>query len=223
MSKASDQTGFSIGPASYVVKERSLGATGRAGMNERDLISRSQSGDLQAFNDLVEIYQRSVYNLALRMLGSAETAEDATQDTFIAAYRGMARFRGGSFKAWVFKIAANSCRDKMRSSRRASVTSLDNLIEEAGDFIADDEAESPEDFAERRELGRLLSGSLSCLPEDQRLVVVLSDVQGLSYEEIAQVTGVSLGTVKSRLNRARSRLRDLLRQRRELLPPEFRQ
>jgi RNA polymerase sigma-70 factor (ECF subfamily) len=192
-------------------------------MNEQDLISRSQAGDLQAFNDLVELYQRSVFNLALRMLGSAETAEDATQDTFVSAYRAIARFRGGSFKAWVFKIAANSCRDKMRSARRASVTSLDNLIAEAGDFIADDDTESPEDYAERRELGRLLADSLARLPEDQRLVVMLSDVQGLSYEEIAQVTGASLGTVKSRLNRARSRLRDLLLQRGELLPFEFRQ
>jgi RNA polymerase sigma factor (sigma-70 family) len=192
-------------------------------MNEQDLISRSQAGDLQAFNDLVELYQRWVFNLALRMLGSAETAEDATQDTFVSAYRAIARFRGGSFKAWVFKIAANSCRDKMRSARRASVTSLDNLIAEAGDFIADDDTESPEDYAERRELGRLLADSLARLPEDQRLVVMLSDVQGLSYEEIAQVTGASLGTVKSRLNRARSRLRDLLRQRGELLPFEFRQ
>ncbi len=192
-------------------------------MDEQELISRSQAGDIQAFNDLVALYQRLVYNLALRMLGSAETAEDATQDTFISAYRAIARFRGGSFKAWVLRIAANSCRDKMRAARRASVTSLDSLIAEVGDFIADNETESPEDYAQRQELGRLLADSLARLSEDQRLVVVLSDVQELSYEEIAQVTGTSLGTVKSRLNRARSRLRDLLRQRGELLPSEFRQ
>jgi RNA polymerase sigma-70 factor (ECF subfamily) len=192
-------------------------------MDEQELISRSQSGDIQAFNDLVELYQRQVYNVALRMLGSAETAEDATQDTFVSAYRAIARFRGGSFKAWILRIAANSCRDKMRVSRRASIVSLDSLMEEVGDFIADDRAESPEDYAERRELGRLLDGSLAHLPEDQRLVVVLSDIQGLTYEEIAQVIGISLGTVKSRLSRARLRLRELLLQRRELLPDEFRQ
>ncbi len=191
-------------------------------MDEKDLIARSQAGDIQAFNDLVELYQRQVYNLALRMLGNAETAEDAAQDTFISAYGAIARFRGGSFKAWILRIAANSCRDKMRVARRASVTSLDNLIAEAGDFIADEAEESPEDYAQRRELGRHLAESLVRLPEDQRLVVVLSDVQELTYEEIAQVTGASLGTVKSRLNRARSRLRDMLRQRAELLPPEFR-
>lgn len=192
-------------------------------MDEQELISRSQSGDIQAFNDLVELYQRQVYNLALRMLGSAETAEDATQDTFVSAYRAIAGFRGGSFKAWILRIAANSCRDKMRVSRRASIVSLDNLMEEVGDFIADDKTESPEDYAQRRELGRLLDGSLARLPEDQRLVVVLSDIQGLTYEEIAQVIGISLGTVKSRLSRARLRLRELLLQRRELLPDEFRQ
>jgi len=192
-------------------------------MDEQELISRSRSGDIQAFNDLVELYQRQVYNLALRMLGSAETAEDATQDTFVSAYRAIAGFRGGSFKAWILRIAANSCRDKMRVSRRASIVSLDNLMEEVGDFIADNETESPEDYAQRRELGRLLDGSLARLPEDQRLVVVLSDIQGLTYEEIAQVIGISLGTVKSRLSRARLRLRELLLQRRELLPDEFRQ
>lgn len=192
-------------------------------MDEQELISRSQSGDIQAFNDLVELYQRQVYNLALRMLGSAETAEDATQDTFVSAYRAIAGFRGGSFKAWILRIAANSCRDKLRVSRRASIVSLDNLMEEVGDFIADDKTESPEDYAQRRELGRLLDGSLARLPEDQRLVVVLSDIQGLTYEEIAQVIGISLGTVKSRLSRARLRLRELLLQRRELLPDEFRQ
>ncbi len=192
-------------------------------MDEQELISRSQSGDIQAFNDLVELYQRQVYNVALRMLGSAETAEDATQDTFVSAYKAIAKFRGGSFKAWILRITANSCRDKLRVSRRASIVSLDNLMEEVGDFIADDKAESPEDYAERRELGRLLAGSLASLPEDQRIVVVLSDVQGLTYEEIAQVIGISLGTVKSRLSRARLRLRELLLQHRELLPDEFRQ
>ncbi len=192
-------------------------------MEEQEFISRSQAGDVDAFNQLVERYQRLVYNLALRMLGNAETAEDATQDTFVSAYRAIGRFRGGSFKAWILRIAANSCRDKMRIARRALVTSLDDLMEEAGDFITDDKTESPEDYAQRRELGRFLNEGLAHLPEDQRLVVILSDIQGLSYEEISQATSSSLGTVKSRLNRGRSRLRDFLLQRRELLPAEFRQ
>jgi len=191
-------------------------------MDEHDLISRSKSGDVEAFNLLVEQYQRLVYNLALRMLGSAEAAEDASQDTFLSVYRAIGGFRGGSFKSWVLRIAANSCHDKLRVARRYRVVSLDTLMLDPDDLPESNNNESPEDYALRRELGRFLSEGLKHLPEDQRLVVVLSDVQGLSYEEVAQVAGCSLGTVKSRLNRGRTRLRDFLLQREELLPPKFR-
>jgi len=191
-------------------------------MDEQDLISRSKSGDVEAFNLLVEQYQRLVYNLALRMLGNAEAAEDASQDTFLSAYKAIGGFRGGSFKSWVLRIAANSCHDKMRVARRYRVVSLDTLMLELDDLPQSNNNESPEDYALRRELGRFLNDGLTHLPEDQRLVVVLSDVQGLSYEEVAQVAGCSLGTVKSRLNRGRTRLRDFLLQREELLPPKFR-
>ncbi len=192
-------------------------------MEEQELISRSQGGDIEAFNQLVERYQRLVYNLALRMLGNAGTAEDAAQDTFLSAYKAIGKFRGGSFKAWILRIAANACHDEMRAARRARVASLDDLMEGLGDFIADNDAESPEDYTLRRELGRFINEGLTRLPEDQRLVVILCDIQGLSYEEISEATNSSLGTVKSRLNRGRARLRDFLLQRRELLPAEFRQ
>jgi RNA polymerase sigma-70 factor (ECF subfamily) len=192
-------------------------------MEEQELISRSHDGDIEAFNQLVERYQRLVYNLALRMLGNAETAEDAAQDTFLSAYKAIGKFRGGSFKAWILRIAANACHDKMRAARRARVVSLDDLMEELGDFIADNDAESPEDYTLRRELGRFINEGLTHLPEDQRLVVILCDIQGLSYEEISEATKSSLGTVKSRLNRGRARLRDFFLQRRELLPAEYRQ
>lgn len=192
-------------------------------MDEQELISRSQAGDVDAFNLLVEQYQRLAYNLALRMLGNRDMAEDATQDAFVSAYRAISKFRGGSFKSWILRITANSCHDKLRSSKRAQLVSLDDMLAEVGDIpqIADN-AESPEDHALRRELGRLLNEGIAHLPEDQRLVVILSDVQDLSYEEITQVTGSSLGTVKSRLNRGRARLRDYLMRHRELLPAEFR-
>jgi len=192
-------------------------------MEEQELISSSRAGDIEAFNLLVEQYQRLVYNLALRMLGNSETAEDATQDAFLSAYRAIGKFRGGSFKSWILRIAANSCHDKMRVARRARVTSLDTLLEKSGDLLLDNNAESPEDYVLRRELGQFLNEGLTHLPEDQRLAVVLCDLQGLSYEEVSQATGSSLGTVKSRLNRGRARLRDFLLQRRELLPAEFRQ
>jgi RNA polymerase sigma-70 factor (ECF subfamily) len=191
-------------------------------MDEQDLISRSKSGDVEAFNLLVEQYQRPVYNLALRMLGNAEAAEDASQDTFISAYKAIGKFRGGSFKSWVLRIAANSCHDKLRVARRYRVVSLDTLLLEPDELLQANNNESPEDYALRRELGRFLNEGLTHLPEAQRLVIILSDVQGLSYEEVAQVAGCSLGTVKSRLNRGRTRLRDFLLQREELLPSKFR-
>jgi len=191
-------------------------------MDEQELVSRSKSGDVEAFNLLIEQYQRLVYNLALRMLGNSEAAEDASQDTFLSAYKAIGKFRGGSFKSWVLRIAVNSCHDKLRVARRYRVVSLDTLLLEIGDLPQADNTESPEDYALRRELGRFLNEGLAYLPEDQRLVVILSDVQGLSYEEVAQATDSSLGTVKSRLNRGRTRLRDFLLQREELLPSKFR-
>lgn len=191
-------------------------------MDEHELISRSRAGDVEAFNLLVEQYQRLVYNINLRMLGNAEAAEDASQDTFISAYKAIGKFRGGSFKAWILRIATNSCHDKLRVARRSRVISLDTLLIEPEALPEADNTDSPEDYALRHELGRFLNEGLAHLSEDQRLVIILSDIQGFSYEEIAQVTGCSLGTVKSRLNRGRARLRDFLLQCKELLPPEFR-
>ncbi len=192
-------------------------------MEEQELVSRSRAGDVEAFNLLVEQYQRLAYNLALRMLGNTEAAEDATQDAFLSGYRAIGKFRGGSFKTWILRITANSCYDRMRVARRARVTSLDTLLEVSGELPLQNGAESPEDYVVRRELGRFLNEGLIHLPQDQRLAVILRDIQGLSYEEICHATRSSLGTVKSRLNRGRARLRDFLLQRRELLPAEFRQ
>lgn len=192
-------------------------------IDEADLIARSRRGDLDAFNRLVEHYQRPLYNLCLRMLTSPQAAEDATQDAFIAAFRALHTFRGGPFRPWLFRIASNVCYDELRRRRARPTLSLD---------IPAAEGQRPLDFphpappldeqAQRLELARCLQEALAALPPDQRLAVILCDVQGLSYEEIAQASGVSLGTVKSRINRARSRLRALLMARGELLPARFR-
>ena len=182
-------------------------------MEEDELIQRAKEGDLDCFNQLVERYQREVYNLSLRMLSNASAAEDATQDAFFSAFRGIGKFRGGSFRAWLFRIAANSCRDQLRSLRRRPTTSLDDLPLEL-----ESDQPSPEDFAMRQELGEEIKRALAALPPDQRLAVILRDIEGLDYEEISQVTGSSLGTVKSRINRGRARLRHHLEQRRELFP-----
>jgi RNA polymerase sigma-70 factor (ECF subfamily) len=191
--------------------------------DESALVARSQAGDLSAFNELVETYQGQVYNLCLRMLRSPHSAEDATQEAFISAYRHIRSFRGGVFRAWLLRIAANACADELRRRRRRPQISL----EEASDdqerpLDLPDPGETPEDFALRRELNRTIEAGLITLPPDQRLAVVLCDVHGLSYEEIAESMRVSVGTVKSRISRGRERMRRYLAAHRELLPDTIR-
>lgn len=190
--------------------------------DEMDLIQRSQEGDLAAFNLLVETYQRQVYNLCLRMLGSVEAAEDATQETFLAAYRHIGTFRGTAFRSWLLRIAANVCTDELRRRRRRPLRSIETNDSDAEPFQIPDTREGPEAYVLRRELGRSIQSALLALPEDQRLVIILCDVQGLSYEEIAATLNIALGTVKSRISRARRRLRELLLKERELLPEHLR-
>lgn len=188
-------------------------------MEETELVRRTQQGDVESFNRLVEQYQGFVYNLALRMLANREAAEDATQQTFLSAYQGVAHFRGGSFRAWLLRIAANACYDALRRFRRQRATSLEELtLAPEGSFDVPDPGESPEAHVLRQEQGRCLRDGIALLPKEQRIVVILIDVQGRSYEEVAQTLGSSLGTVKSRLSRGRARLRDYLLRQRELFP-----
>lgn len=193
-------------------------------IDETELAALSRRGGLDAFNVLVERHERGLYNLCLRMLGSPQAAEDAAQDAFIAAYRSLGAFRGGSFRAWLYRIGANACYDELRRRRARPSVSLDAPRGDAAqplDFP--DRGSSPAERAEAAELGRVLQEALDALPPDQRLAVVLCDVQGLDYAEIARVADVSLGTVKSRIARARSRLRVLLLAQAELLPSRIRQ
>jgi RNA polymerase sigma-70 factor (ECF subfamily) len=192
-------------------------------MDEQGLIAASKRGDSQAFNKLILQYQTLVYNVAYRMLHDTEAAADAAQDAFISAFRALHGFRGGSFKAWVLRIVTNACYDQMRFAKRRPSSSLDDMAVEPDHSPALlDDAESPEEFALRQDLSRAIQSSLDDLPPDQRVTVILSDIQGMSYEEIAEATGVALGTVKSRLSRGRARLRDVLLQRQELLPRQYR-
>lgn len=192
-------------------------------MDEQRLIAQAQRGDLHAFNQLVLAYQSMLYNIAYRILGDGDAAADATQDAFVSAYKAIARFRGGSFKAWLLRIVTNACYDQLRVKQRRPADSLDDmLVEPEHDATLRDDSESPEDFVLRQELGAAIQRGLSTLPPDQRITLVLSDIEGLSYDEIAEVTRVSLGTVKSRLSRARSKLRDYLLHNGELLPAAYR-
>lgn len=192
-------------------------------MEEQQLIQASKQGDLDCFNQLVLNYQRQVYNFALRMINRPDVAEDVTQETFLSAFKNVGSFKGGSFRAWLYRIASNACYDQMRQWQRKPSRSLDALQEDLRMPDPADAGESPEDRALRRELADVLKQGLAELPTDQRVIVILSDIQGFSYEEMAEATKTPLGTIKSRLNRGRAHLRDFLQGHRELLPSRFRQ
>ena len=169
-------------------------------------------------------YQSLAYNVAYRVLGDGDAAADATQDAFISAYRAIARFRGGSFKAWVMRIVTNACYDQLRAKQRRPTTSMDadpDLDLDRYEWNVDP-GERPEAYVVRQELGQIIQRGLASLPEEQRTCVILSDIQGMSYDEIADTMNSSLGTVKSRLNRGRRKLRDYLSQHVELLPARYR-
>lgn len=182
------------------------------------------------FNCLIETHQTQAYNLARRMLTDWSLAEDAVQESFVSAYRAFNRFRGENLTAWVLRIVANTCRDMLRARKARPAISLDPLpntdpSEPQGPSALDIPSNdpSPEDQAERSELRDAIQAGLDTLQEDQRLAVLLVDVNGLSYEEASESMGCSLGTVKSRVSRGRGGLRDYLRQTGELLPSRFRQ
>jgi len=199
--------------------------------DEAQLVIRSQQGDVSAFNLLVLHYQQTVYNVALRMLGDRDVAADVTQETFIAALRGIQSFRAGSsLRAWLLRIASNQACDHWRRTHRHAQESLDTLTDEdephtasvLNSLIATGNEANPEANLLTRELQKVIAQGLQTLPLEQRVAVVLCDMQGLSYEEIAATTQASLGTVRSRIARGRRRLRDYLAEHRELLPGRYR-
>lgn len=197
-------------------------------MDESQLIRDAQRGDLEAFNRLVIAHQSRVFNVALRIMGDEDSASDAAQETFISAYRNLRRYRGGSFQGWLLRIATNACYDELRRRKRRPTTSIDDLTVEPDGDLAEaglnlaSRHDGPETAAEHAELSRAIEDCLSHLPDEFRVVAVLADVQGFEYAEVAQMVGKPLGTVKSRLARARARLRDCLRGYGELLPSAFR-
>ncbi len=184
----------------------------RSDSDELDaLIQRAQTGDLTAFNSLVLRFQDPIYSLALRMLGFPQAAEDAAQEAFIRAWRRIDSFKGGRFQSWLFTIVANLSRDELRKRARRPQTSLDAARDDPDRASLDpvDDSPSPEATALTGDLRDVLQRALQQLPDDWREIVVLSDVHDLAYDEIARITDLPLGTVKSRLSRARGRLRDI--------------
>ena len=192
--------------------------------NEAQLIQSARKGSLEAFNALLLHYQSRAFNLAYHLLQDPAAADDATQEAFISAYKGLGQYRGGSFRAWLLRIVANACYDELRRHKRRPAISWDDfgdMDEEANPHLVD-EGERPEEAAQRAELRRLLERTIAQLPEDQRIALVLIDRLGLAYDEAAHTLDVPIGTVKSRLARARAQMRTLLQAEPELLPLRYR-
>lgn len=183
-------------------------------MTEQELVAAAQGGDPDAFARLVETNQAKVYNLAYRMTGNPEDAADLTQEAFLNAWRGLARFSGQSaFSTWLYRLTSNVCIDFLRRQGRCETLSM--TVEEPGSEFRQaelpDERWSPERELERREASRALQTGLAALSPDHRQVLLLRELEGLSYAEIAQCLSLEEGTVKSRIARARLSLRDFLK------------
>ena len=177
-------------------------------MDERELIARLQKRDETAFEELLRQYEKKVYTLCFRMCGSSEDAEEAAQDAFLALWRGIDRFRQeSSLSTWIYRLASNACIDTLRRRKKQNAVSLDD--EEL--FVdAVDTSPQPQEAAERREAQKLLQEGLMSLPEEYRKVLILREIEGLSYTEIAESASLELGTVKSRISRGRALLRNFL-------------
>lgn len=178
-------------------------------MNERELIARLQKRDEAAFEELIRQYEKKVYTLCFRMCGNSEDAEEAAQDAFLALWRGIDRFRQeSSLSTWIYRLATNACIDTLR--RRKKQSGSVSLDDEELFVDAVDTSPQPQETVEHRKTQKLLQEGLSALPEEYRKVLILREIEGLSYTEIAESASIELGTVKSRISRGRSLLRNFL-------------
>ena len=179
------------------------------------LIERARAGDLDAFNDLVVCYQDLLFALVVRMVPDRDQASDCVQEAFFSAFRNMAGFRGGSVKSWLQRITVNAAMDIQRARKRRPVQPYPEFDDESWQPPAGKDAD-PVTTALTTERHRALNDALATITDDQRAAIVLFDIEGYDYAEIAEMTGVSLGTVKSRIHRGRLALRDRLAGRMEL-------
>ncbi|MBK8021686.1 MAG: sigma-70 family RNA polymerase sigma factor [Chloroflexi bacterium] len=189
--------------------------------DEAQLVRAAQRGDLDAFNTLVLRYQDSAFTLAYRLLNDRAVAADVAQEAMITAFQRLRSLRGENFRAWLLRIVTNRCYDEMRRQRRRPTVSLTSDASDE-DLPIPDPGQTPEEVAQQRELEGAIQRCIAALNADQRLVLVLCDVEGMEYHDIAQSIGAQIGTVKSRISRARSSVRDCLKKVRELLPSSYR-
>jgi len=185
-------------------------------MDDRDLVGRARRGDPEAFTQLMMQYQVPLYNMALRMVGRPDDAADIAQEAFTRAWQKIRTLRDAPFKSWLFQIAANLCYDHFRRGKRyGSMPEDDQTSNVVSLGIA---TPDPQERAEASERNRLVRESIQALEPDMRLAIILRDVNGMAYEEIAGVMGVPLGTVKSRIARARAQVQERLQQHPDFFP-----
>ena len=195
-------------------------------MDLKELIKNTLAGDLDSFNQIILTYQSLVYNQAYRIIGEPDAAADATQEAFISAFKKLHTYRGGAFKSWLLRIVSNACYDEYRRRKRQPVVPLFPDGEDGEELESaawmEDSQEKPEEFLQRKELSQVIQICLNRLEYDFRAIVVLVDIQGMDYSAAAKIIDSPLGTVKSRLARARKSLKDCLQGFKELLPTELR-
>ncbi len=180
-------------------------------LSDEDLVRQAREGDASSFQEIVDRHQTVVFNVVLRTVSDPRVAEDVTQDAFVRAWRALGRFRGGSVRGWLMRIAINRAYDHLRSARRRPTDSLEALdYEPISAWSSGNAVEDPETFSARTELANHLERMLAMLPEDQRTAILLVDLQGFSYVEAAGIMAVAPGTIKSRVSRARARLRETI-------------
>lgn len=183
---------------------------------DRALVEQALNGNLDAFNEIVRLYQDYLFGLVVRVVNDRDAAADAVQEAFFSCYRNLARFRGDSFRSWLTRIALNAATDVLRYRKRRPADPFPEWEDDTWQPPAGEDA-SPERQQMRRQTTQMLAAAMAQITEDQRRAILLFDVEGFDYQEIADITGVSLGTVKSRIHRGRLALRDLLAADMELL------
>jgi len=187
---------------------------------DEELVARSQGGDVESFNQLILRWERPIYALAYRVIGRDEDARDVCQETFLRAFRALPGFRGqAKFSSWIYRIALNLCRDWIRRQRRAPVSQIPEDMD-LGELAAQPGAsETVEDLVIRRQLTGLVESAMSTLPEEQRTAIILKEYHGMTFQEIADLQGCPLSTVKTRLYQGLSVLRKRLEEERRAASP----
>ena len=185
-----------------------------AAMDEKLLVKKAQKGDHKAFEQLMEEHFKKIYNIAYRMTGNPDDASDMTQEVMIKLFRNIGSFKGDSkFSTWVYRVATNTCLDELKKGRRHSHTSLNTEYDTGNGEITyevEDTSPTPEEMTEKKELRSMVADAVQRLSPGHRAAIILRDIKGFSYDEIAKILNCSEGTVKSRISRARASLKEVL-------------